>query len=186
MDFLPYSQEHMLIVSIMSGMILGFIWDIYRLVRHFIKFGAIGTAVGDLAYWIISAYFSILIINDISYGNVRLFILLGFLMGATIYFCGVSKYILKCLIFIIDSILFLIKKVLSFMIYPIKFLIRKIKIILYPFKIKVVKERDKVKRRYKFLKFRIKKVFKNKKMIYNNKKRGKNRKKTMHSSKYYK
>jgi len=46
MDFLPYSQGYMFIVSVMSGMILGCIWDIYRLIRHYIKFGVIGTALG--------------------------------------------------------------------------------------------------------------------------------------------
>lgn len=170
MDFLPYSQEYMLIVSVMSGMILGFIWDIYRLLRHYVRFGVICTAAGDMLYWIFSVFFSIMIIEDISYGNVRLFIILGFLLGALIYFYGVSRYILKCFIFIVDSILFFIKKLFAFMIFPLKYVAGKIKIILYPFKIKAVNERDKAKRRYKFLKFRIKKVFKNKKMLYNKKK----------------
>jgi len=171
MDFLPYSQEYMLIVSVMGGMLLGFVWDIYRLIRHYAKLGVFGTAAGDVAYWIISVYFSIQVIYDISYGNVRMFILIGFLSGAILYFYGISKYILKIFIFIIDSVLFLFKKFLSFMIYPIKFLFGKLEAILYPFKIKIKKGKDKVKRRYKFYIFKLKKVSKNKKMIYNSKKR---------------
>ena len=141
MDFLPYSQEYMLIVSVMGGMLLGFVWDIYRLIRHYAKLGVFGTAAGDVAYWIISVYFSIQVIYDISYGNVRMFILIGFLSGAILYFYGISKYILKIFIFIIDSVLFLFKKFLSFMIYPIKFLFGKLEAILYPFKIKIKKRK---------------------------------------------
>jgi spore cortex biosynthesis protein YabQ len=181
MDYLPYSQEYMLIVSIMGGMLLGFIWDIYRLFRHYIKLGIFGTAIGDIIYWIISVYFSIMTIYEISYGNVRLFILLGFLAGAIIYFYGASNYILKFFIFIIDSIIFLMKKFISYIIEPIKFIIRKIKNILYPFKLKAEKERDNVRRKYKFFKFRIKKVLKNKKMLYNKKNtRKKRRRKKRH------
>lgn len=171
MDFLPYSQEYMLAVSVMGGMLLGFIWDIYRLIRHFIKLGTIGTAAGDLAYWIISCYFSIQLIYTISYGNIRFFILLGFLLGALLYFYGISTYILKTFISIIDMILYAIKKVAAFMIAPIKFIFRKIKAFLYPYRLKAEKEREKIKRRYKFFVFRTKKVFKNKKMLYNKKKR---------------
>lgn len=169
MDYLPYSQEYMLVVSVMGGILLGFIWDIYRLFRHYIKLGTFGTAVGDIVYWIISVYFSITTIYEISYGNIRLFILLGFLTGAIIYFYGASKYVLKLLIFIINSIIVLIKKTISFVIAPIKFIIEKIKKILYPFKLKAIKEKENVKRKYKFFKFRLKKVLKNKKMLYNKK-----------------
>lgn len=170
MDFLPYSQEYMLMVSVMAGMFLGFIWDIYRLIRHFIKLSEVGTAVGDIAYWIISVYLSIQIIYDISYGNLRFFILVGFLLGALLYFYGISNYILRIFIFCVDSVLFLAKKFVAFMVYPITFLIRKIKGILYPYKIKIEKVVNKVKRRYKFLIFKVKKVSKNRKMLYNKKK----------------
>jgi len=171
MDFLPYSQEYMLIVSIMGGMFLGFIWDIYRLIRHYVKLGVVGTAAGDIAYWIISVYLSIQIIYEISYGNLRFFILMGFMIGALLYFYGISNYILKVFIFCIDSTLFVIKKFISFMIYPVTALIRKLKALLYPYKIKVEKGVNKVKRRYKFLKFKLKKVSKKRKMLYNKKKR---------------
>lgn len=169
MDFLPYSQGYMFMVSIMGGMFLGFIWDIYRLVRHFVKFGQIETAIGDIAYWIISVYLSINIIFDISYGNLRLFILVGFLLGAILYFFTISDYTLKIFIFCIELIILLVKKFLSFIVYPIKSVLRKLKDILYPYRIRVEKCVIKNKRRYKFFKFKLKKVSKNRKMLYNKK-----------------
>ena len=171
MDYLPYSQEYMLAVSIMAGMFLGLIWDAYRLIRHYGKLNATATVIGDILYWIISIKLSTQLILDISFGNVRFFILLGFLAGALLYFYGISRYILKLFIFIIDSILKVIKFVFHLLIDPVKFIIRKIKILLYPLKLKYILIRDKLKKRYKFLKFKLKKVSKNRKMLYNKKKR---------------
>ena len=176
MDYLPYSQEYMLAVSLMAGMFLGFMWDIYRLIRHYSKLNAAGTVIGDILYWIISIKISTQLILDISYGNVRFFILLGFLTGALLYFYGISRYILKLLIFIIDSILKVIKKIIHLLIDPVKFIIRKLKLFLYPVKQKYISKREKLKKRYKFLKFKLKKVSKNRKMIYNKKKRQKRKK----------
>ncbi|WP_312700143.1 spore cortex biosynthesis protein YabQ [Sedimentibacter sp.] len=170
MDYLPYSQEYMLAVSIMTGMLLGSMWDAYRLLRHFIKLGPFGTAIGDFIYWLTSIYIGITLIFDISYGNVRFFILLGFMTGALLYFYGISRYILRLLIFIVDKILKIIKRTIDFLTEPFKALIKKLRIILYPFKLKYEKIRNNAKKRYKFFKFRLKKISKNRKMSYNRRK----------------
>lgn len=170
MDYLPYSQEYMLAVSIMAGMLLGSFWDIYRLLRHYIKLSGLGTAIGDLTYWLISIYIGVTLIFDLSYGNVRFFILMGFMLGALLYFYGMSRYILKLFIYIIDKIIKFIKKAIGLLIAPINFIIRKLKIILYPFKLKYEKIKNNAIKRYKFFRFKLKKISKNKKMLYNRKK----------------
>ena len=170
MDYLPYSQEYMLAVSVMGGMLLGFIWDIYRLFRHYTKLGSAGTAIGDIVYWILSIYIGVQLIFDISYGNIRSFILLGFISGALLYFYGISRFILKVFIFIVDTILKIIKKIIDFLIGPVKFIYHQLKKILYPVKLKYESVKIKAKKRYKFFKFKLKKVSKNRKMMYNKKK----------------
>lgn len=170
MDYLPYSQEYMLAVSVMGGMLLGFIWDIYRLFRHYIKLGSFGTAIGDIVYWILSIYVGVQLIFDLSYGSVRFFILMGFMLGALLYFYGISRYILKAFIFAVNMILKIIKKVINFLIGPIRFLYGQLKKLLLPVKLKFEKAKIKAKKRYKFFKFRLKKVSKNRKMVYNKKK----------------
>ncbi len=173
----------MLAVSVMAGVLLGFLWDIYRLIRHYGKFKTRGTVIGDIIYWIISIRFGTELIMDISYGNVRFFILMGFCAGALLYFFGISSYILKIFIFIVDYIINVIKKLINMLLGPARFIKGKIKVLLYPLKLKHRAARDKLKKRYKFLKFKLKKVFKNKKMIYNRKKpnRHKRRKRSRRS-----
>lgn len=173
MDFLPYTQEYMLVVAIMGGMLLGFIWDIYRLIRRYIKIGAVGTALGDLIYWIVSIYISVQLIFYVSYGNVRMFILLGFVLGALLYFYGISNYILKAFIFVVDFFIRIIRRVFLFMIKPLRILAGKIKVILVPVSVKLQKTRNNAKKRYKFYKFKAKKISKNRKLMYNKKKQSK-------------
>lgn len=174
MDYLPYSQEYMLVVSIMGGMLLGFIWDIYRLLRHYIKLGGFGTAIGDVVYWIISIYISIQLIFYVSYGNVRFFILIGFVFGALLYFYGISRYTLKVFIFVVDTFIKIIKKILNILIAPAKLMYKYILILLSPIKKRCEIIKIKAKKRYKFFKFKIKKISKNKRMVYNKKKQLKN------------
>lgn len=176
MDYLHYSQEYMLAVSVMAGMLLGFIWDIYRFFRHYIKLGKAGTAIGDIFYWIISVYIGIKLIFDLSYGNVRLFILMGFIFGALLYFYGISRFILKVFIFVADTILKILGKIINLLAAPAKFVIKQIKYILHPLKLKCEAAKNKAKKRYKFFKFRLKKVSKNRKMIYNKKKQSRRNK----------
>lgn len=173
MDFLPYTQEYMLVVAIMGGMLLGFIWDIYRLVRHYVKMGAVGTALGDLLYWIVSIYISLELIFYVSYGNVRMFILLGFVLGALLYFYGISNYILKAFIFVVDLFIKIVRRVYLFMIKPIKILAGKIAVLLTPLRVKWQKTCINAKKRYKFYKFEAKKISKNRKLMYNKKKQSK-------------
>ncbi len=179
MDFLPYSQEYMLIVSIMGGMLLGLIWDIYRLIRHYFNFKSIGTFIGDIAYWVVSVYFSIQLINDISYGNLRFFLLIGFLSGALLYFITISNYILKAFIFVIDTILKVIKKIINLLVFPFNFVKHKIKAFTHPIKIKIEIRKNKAKRQWKFYRYKLKRVFKNKKIVYNKNKHRKTKDKRL-------
>lgn len=173
MDYLPYSQEYMLAVSFMGGMLLGFIWDIYRLIRHYLRLGSVGTAIGDIVYWILSIYIGVQLILDLSYGNVRFFILMGFVLGALLYFYGMSSYVLKLFIFIVDNILNIVKKIIEFLVEPLKFIWNKLKAIFIPVKLQFVEVKKDMKKRYKFLKFRLKKASKNRNMVYNKKKKAK-------------
>lgn len=179
MDYLPYSQEYMLAVSVMGGMLLGFIWDIYRFFRHYVKLRRLGTAIGDVVYWIISIYIGVELIFDLSYGSVRFFILMGFTAGALLYFYGISRYILKAMIYAADVVIKAVKKVIGVLIGPFRYMVRQLKIFIAPFRQKYEKAKNKAKKRYKFFRFRVKKVLKNRKRVYNkrNNARKKNRQK---------
>lgn len=156
MGAVPFSQQTIFLVSFLGGMLMGFIWDIYRLIRRYITLNKVGTAIGDILYWILNLYLGLNIIVYISWGNIRSFILVGFLLGALLYFCLLSQIILKYLCFIADLIIKLIKYIIHVVIYPIKLLKNKLKILLIPYKIKTRNKIKSCKRRYKFFRYHLK------------------------------
>ncbi len=156
MSAVPYSQEIIFLTSVLGGMLLGLFWDAYRLIRHYIAFGKIGTALGDIVYWIVSLYVGLSIIINISWGNIRLYILLGFLLGALIYFCVFSNIILGLFISLIDFVIFIVKKLYGLIIIPIKFFIKRLKFLLLPYKIKVDTKIKSKKRDIKFYVYKYK------------------------------
>ncbi len=185
MDYLPYSQEYMLAVSVMGGMLLGFMWDIYRFFRHYVKLRRLGTAIGDVVYWVISIYIGVELIFDLSYGSVRFFILMGFMAGALLYFYGISRYILRAMIYTADAVIKAVKKVIRVLIGPFRYIVKQMKIFLAPFRQRYEKAKNKAKKKYKFFKFRVKKVLKNRKRVYNerNNVRKRNRRRTKQKKK---
>ena len=137
MSAVPYSQEIIFFISLIGGLLLGLLWDFYRLIRHYIAFGKIGTALGDITYWIISLYVGLNIIIKVSWGNIRFYILLAFLIGALFYFYILSNIILDFFIFLIDLFVKAIIKLYNIIIFPIKFFIKRLKFLLLPYKMKV-------------------------------------------------
>ena len=137
MSAVPYSQEIIFFISLIGGLLLGLLWDFYRLLRHYIAFGKIGTALGDITYWIISLYVGLNIIIKVSWGNIRFYILLAFLIGALFYFYILSNIILDFFIFLIDLFVKAIIKLYNIIIFPIKFFIKRLKFLLLPYKMKV-------------------------------------------------
>jgi len=150
MNSAPYSQEIVFLAALIGGFFLGILWDFYRLLRHYIPLSKLGTALGDIVYWIISLILGLNIIIKISWGNIRLFILIAFLLGALLYFYIFSGIILGLCISLIDFVIQAIKKAYNIIIFPIKFLIKSLKNLLIPYKIKVDSKIKNSKRKIKF------------------------------------
>jgi len=150
MSAVPYSQEIIFLTSVLGGVLLGLLWDFYRLLRHYIPLGKVGTALGDIVYWIISLYVGLSIIINISWGNVRLFILIGFLIGALVYFYIFSSIILNLCITLINFVIQAIIKIYGVIIFPIKFIIKRLKFFLIPYKMKVDTKIQNKKKEIKF------------------------------------
>lgn len=154
-NYAPYSQEMIFLAALIGGFFLGLLWDFYRLLRYYIPINKLGTALGDILYWIVSLFFGLNIIVRVSWGNIRLFILLAFLMGAMMYFYVFSKIILKLCISIIDFVIQTIKRVYNIIIFPIKFIIKSLINFFIPYKIKI---ESKIKKCKNEIKFRINKL----------------------------
>lgn len=165
MSVVPYSQELIFLISLLGGLFLGLLWDFYRLLRHYFKLGKIALIFGDILYCITSLFLGLNIIYNISWGNIRLYIVLAFIIGAILYLCLLSNIVLNSFIYVIDYIILIVKKVFVLIIKPIQFFIKWLKKLLIPYKIilnkKIKHSKRNVHNRYKI----YKKTFEDKKRI---------------------
>lgn len=115
-------QAYLFLVFSMTGVAIGVLFDIFRILRRTIKTSNIITYIEDILFWILTG---ILILYNIWYfnnGEIRIFMFLGIILGVLIYICTLSKIFIK----IFSKVLLVIKKVFELPIKTILSILKKI------------------------------------------------------------
>src|SRR5574344_2588239 len=84
-----------LLIFIAGGGIIGILFDIFRIRRIIIKLPDFVTYIEDVLFWIITGIILIFLIFYLNNDDIRLYHFLLFLLGMSVYFIFISKYILK-------------------------------------------------------------------------------------------
>ncbi|SKC91153.1 spore cortex biosynthesis protein YabQ [Maledivibacter halophilus] len=90
-----YYQLYAFLATFYGGIVIGFLYDIYRIYRSMLNFKKVITAIQDLLFWIaisIVAIFVLIYSND---GNVRGYSIMGFILGALVYNLLLSSIVVK-------------------------------------------------------------------------------------------
>lgn len=133
MNINAYQQLTNLIVFILTGIIIGILFDIFRIMRKSFKTPDIITYIEDIIFWILTGLILLFTIFTFNNGEIRIYIFVGLLLGLCIYMLTLSKHFVK----ISTIILTFIKKVLYTPIHIIMNLIRTV--IIRPFKLLIQK-----------------------------------------------
>lgn len=142
------------LVSILSGCILIFVYDILRIFRRVIKHNGFITGIEDLIYWVISSLFIFVMMYQQNDGIIRFFSILGMLIGMLLYHKLLSELFvavtLKIIHILISPIIFVInwvKKILSFIYKRISKVINcvllRLKKLILSVKIEIIKKKQK-------------------------------------------
>lgn len=105
------SQTQEFLYFCLIGIVISFIFDIFRSIRKNFKTTDCITYIEDIIFLVISTIILMLGVLEISNGILRFYILLGIFLGIIIYSLTFSKF---CII-IIDSILVFCKKAIEFL-----------------------------------------------------------------------
>ncbi len=132
-------------IYLLCGVVIGIFFDVFRILRKTFKTNNFVTYVEDTIFGVISGLFVISMFFIFSNGELRFYIFIALLLGLVMYFCTVSKYIIKVNVWIIT----LLKRILGFIFSPL----RKFSILL------VVKPLSIVKRKVKIARIKIKSTF---------------------------
>lgn len=132
-------QAYLFIVFSLTGVVIGILFDFFRILRRSFKTSNIITYVEDVLFWILTG---VLILYNIWYfnnGEIRIYMFLGIIMGLLIYMLTLSNIIvslfskiLKILIKILEipfkTIISIFHKIITIIIKIFKKFTKKIKI----------------------------------------------------------
>lgn len=122
------SQAMLFLLFALDGVIIGILFDFFRILRKSFSTGSILTAIEDILFWISSGVillYSIFIHNN---GAIRGYMFLGVLCGATLYMITLSKIFIKvnvCILSFIKKVISIIFKIFNIPIKIIKNILTK-------------------------------------------------------------
>lgn len=151
------SQAILFLLFALDGVIIGVLFDFFRILRRSFPTGNILTAIEDILFWIlvgIIILYSIFIYNN---GAIRGYMFLGIFCGATLYMITLSSLIIKVNVCIINFIKKIILILMKFINIPIRLIMNiLIRVIFRPLSFFLIKLKYLVEKLIILLKNRIK------------------------------
>ena len=115
-----FSQGYLFLIFVLVGIILGLLFDFFRILRKTFKTSDFITYIQDVLFWILSGIILIYSIFIFNKGELRAYIFLGIFIGTVTYMLTISKYFIKFNVIILTQIKKLISCILKIIFYPIK------------------------------------------------------------------
>ena len=114
------SQLYVFLLSLVGGVVIGLIYDFYRLSRYYSRPKRIKTFIQDLIFWLVLSIIIILFVNRVNEGEIRGFIFLGFTIGILLYSRLLSKKVIRFISYTIDLFIYRVKKIVRFILSPFR------------------------------------------------------------------
>ena len=147
-----YRQLFCLVAFTITGMTIGILFDIFRILRKSFKTADIINYLQDILFWILAGAILLFSIFCFNHGEIRSYIFIGVILGVFLYMITISKFIIKCSVPIVITIKKLIYYPICFIkqliqntiIKPTTFFIKKLKTKIYKKKENMTKSLKKV------------------------------------------
>ena len=91
------NQFFVLLIFIISGVIIGTLFDIFRIRRRLLNLPNFITYIEDIIFWILTGTILTFVIYGVNKGNVRLYQIVALFLGTFIYFISMSRLIFKAI-----------------------------------------------------------------------------------------
>lgn len=125
------NQAYLFMIFIINGVLIGFLFDVFRILRKTFKTKDIITYIEDISFWILTGLLTLYFIFYYNNGEIRFYIFLGIILGILIYILTISKYIIKFSVTIINFIKDIINRIIKFVFYPLKVIINFLRKLLF-------------------------------------------------------
>lgn len=114
------TEARFLMISILSGAGMIFVYDFFRILRRVIRHGTIWIAVEDFFYWLFCSIFVFAMLYQENDGLIRGFAIGGVVMGMLLYNRFVSPVIIKYAAKVLGFFVGILRKILGIMGRPLK------------------------------------------------------------------
>lgn len=118
------TQAYIFCCSAAGGVLIAFIYDVFRVKRKAVKTGRLAICLEDILYWFIVAVIMLALVYYSNDGEVRGFTFLGVACGIAIYILLFSRIVLKSLLFIARTAYRVLRFVFIVVTYPLKLIFK--------------------------------------------------------------
>ena len=126
-------QAYLFFIYLISGILIGILFDIFRILRKSFKTTDFITYIEDIVFWLFTGAFLIIILFKFSNGEIRLYNIIGVILGFIFYMLTISNLFIKINVRAIIFIKNILYRTISIIIYPIKLILRILRRIFTPF-----------------------------------------------------
>lgn len=112
MDNVLRSQLVELAYFFCAGLEICIVFDVFRAQRRAIKTSDVITYIEDVLFWMIVGFILMHTIVSYTNGEIRIYMIIGLLLGTAIYVAFISKFVIQLLVKLIDFFRFICSTIL--------------------------------------------------------------------------
>lgn len=117
-------QALLFLIFIVNGIIIGLLFDFFRILRRSFKTKDFITYIEDILFWVLTGLLLLYSIFTFNNGEIRLYMFIGAILGCIIYMLSISNFIVKINTKIIISLKNTLSKIINIIFIPFKFIIK--------------------------------------------------------------
>ena len=120
------NQAYIFIIFTLNGVFIGLLFDFFRILRKSFKTKDLVTYIEDVIFWILTGISIIYSMCVYCNGEIRFFMVLGIIIGITLYMLTISNYVIKIFVSIILFLKKILEKLIKIVIFPVKIIVKKV------------------------------------------------------------
>ncbi len=111
-------QSTVFLYSILMGVILSLLYDIFRVLRKEIGHKNIAVMIEDILFWALCTSLMFVFVYNINSGQIRAFVFVGAAIGCILYYLTISRFLINFLCIIIDVLRKIITAIFKIILKP--------------------------------------------------------------------
>lgn len=104
MSEMIYQQVFCLAIFTITGIAIGILFDIFRILRRSFKTADLVTCIQDILFWILTGCIILFSIFQFNNGEIRSYVFFGLAIGIILYMLTISRFFIKYSVIVINFI----------------------------------------------------------------------------------